>query len=506
MSKPIKVVDLFAGPGGLGEGFSSVGPDSSPIFKIVASVEMEANAHKTLSLRAFTREFPNRQPPPEYYQYIRNEIDKNSLIKAYPNEWHAAQKETFGSPLELGKDNDIIHKGISEALGDNQDPWVLIGGPPCQAYSLAGRARNNSKLNYSAASDHRNFLYQEYLSIIAKYEPTIFVMENVRGMLSATPLGVPIFDQILNDLRKPKPKGPEYKIYSLSTPPQGNDSNDPIYHPKDFIVKAEHFGIPQCRHRVILFGVRADIHVDPTSVLLNKKTEVCVKSVLDGMPKLRSGLSKETDTSERWQIINEAALTNAAKSMGKAGREVNRNELPRSRGAAFKDGHDMLSKTMPKKLREWLNDSSLGGVIQHDTRSHMTSDIQRYAYMSLYSENYGKSPLVQELPENLLPNHKNVNSGNFVDRFKVQLANHPSKTITSHIAKDSHAFIHYDPLQARGLTVREAARLQTFPENYFFEGGRTAQYTQVGNAVPPYLASQIGNIVADVIALNKWPI
>jgi len=114
----------------------------------------------------------------------------------------------------------------------------------------------------------------------------------------------------------------------------------------------------------------------------------------------------------------------------------------------------------------------------------------------------GKSPLISELPAHLLPNHKNINSGNFVDRFKVQLANHPSKTITSHIAKDSHAFIHYDPLQSRGLTVREAARLQTFPDNYLFQGNRTQQYTQVGNAVPPYLASQIGNIVANLLSSN----
>jgi DNA (cytosine-5)-methyltransferase 1 len=131
----------------------------------------------------------------------------------------------------------------------------------------------------------------------------------------------------------------------------------------------------------------------------------------------------------------------------------------------------------------------------------MSSDIARYAYVSLFGKRYGRSPLISEFPKHLLPNHKNVNSGKFVDRFKSQVSGSPSKTITSHIAKDSHAFIHFDPLQSRGLTVREAARIQTFPENYFFEGNRTQQYVQVGNAVPPYLAGLIAAKVSLILNL-----
>ena len=503
MLKPIKVVDLFAGPGGLGEGFSSVGADSSPTFKIVASIEKEESAHKTLTLRAFVREFPNKQPPLEYYQYLRKEIDKKTLIETYPDKWCAAQKETFGSPLSLGADNKIIYSGISEALGDDKEPWVLIGGPPCQAYSLAGRARNKNNVNYEAETDHRHFLYQEYLAIIAKYEPTVFVMENVKGILSSTPLGTPIFGKILEDLRKPKPRGPEYKIYSLSTLADKSDANGPIYDPRDFIIRAEEYGIPQCRHRVILLGIRSDLTLDPASLLLTKTDHVTVKSTLTNMPKLRSGLSKELDTTVNWQTLTKSALTKANQDINKAGKQLTLEEQPSSRGAAFIRAHKTLSNDMPKPLYDWLSDDKIKGVVQHESRGHMSADIERYSYVSLYGQIHDKSPRINELPTNLLPNHKNVNSGNFVDRFKVQLANYPSKTITSHIAKDSHAFIHYDPFQARGLTVREASRLQTFPENYFFEGNRTQQYVQVGNAVPPFLANQIGRIVAKVIPPHK---
>ena len=499
MLKPIKVVDLFAGPGGLGEGFSSVGADSSPTFKIVASIEKEESAHKTLTLRAFVREFPNKQPPLEYYQYLRKEIDKKTLIETYPEEWCAAQKETFGTPLSLGKDNELIYSGISEALGDDEEPWVLIGGPPCQAYSIAGRAKNKSIVNYVAELDPRNFLYKEYLAIIAKYEPTVFVMENVKGILSSTPLGTPIFGKILEDLRKPKLGGPEYKIYSLSTMTGKSDTNGPIYAPKDFIIRAEEYGVPQCRHRVILLGVRSNLTLNPASLLLTKTDHVTVKSTLTNMPKLRSGLSKELDTAVNWQALTKSALTEANQSINETGKQLTIEEQPSSRGAAFIRAKKTLSEIMPKPLYDWLSDDKIKGVIQHESRGHMSSDIERYSYVSLYGQIHDKSPRINELPINLLPNHKNINSGNHVDRFRVQLANHPSKTITSHIAKDSHQFIHYDPSQARGLTVREAARLQTFPENYFFEGTRAQQYVQVGNAVPPYLAIQIGNIIGKIL-------
>ena len=144
-------------------------------------------------------------------------------------------------------------------------------------------------------------------------------------------------------------------------------------------------------------------------------------------------------------------------------------------------------------------------ALNHQSKSHMKSDLWRYFFSACYSKAHRKSPLLTDYPEILLPNHKNATPENtkFLDRFKVQVGDRPASTVTSHISKDGHFFIHHDPAQCRAWSVREAARVQTFPDNYFFEGNRTAQYKQVGNAVPPLLAYQIADVVAQHIAKMK---
>ena len=152
----------------------------------------------------------------------------------------------------------------------------------------------------------------------------------------------------------------------------------------------------------------------------------------------------------------------------------------------------------------WLmRDRLLNVIPQHQARNHMQSDLRCYFYAAVYAETMGKSQKLQDVLADLLPRHKNIagKPGKAVlnDRFRGELREEPSTTVTAHIRKDGHYFIHYDPLQCRNLTVCEAARLQSFLDNYFFEGNRTEQYQQIGNAVPPLLTSQIAAIAADIL-------
>ncbi len=153
----------------------------------------------------------------------------------------------------------------------------------------------------------------------------------------------------------------------------------------------------------------------------------------------------------------------------------------------------------PGKLADWYLDPDIPAVLNHNSRGHMKPDLQRYFFWSEYTRFFGKSPKLGDVPRSFLPAHRNVDEGKFTDRFRVQVSGRPSNTVTSHIRKDGHAYIHHDPLQCRSWSAREAARAQSFPDNYFFEGPITEQYGQVGNAVPPLLAKQIGEIVARML-------
>jgi len=196
---PIPIIDLFAGPGGLGEGFSSYLKSEELPFNIALSIEKDPVAHKTLKLRSFIRQFKNGIPE-EYYKYIRNDkIDINEcLYNKFKDQLKDAQSEAIN--LALGPDNPEIEKLIKDRIGNNKK-WVLIGGPPCQAYSLIGRARMKGQENF--AIDERHTLYENYLQMIAKFEPAVFVMENVKGMLSSKVNGESVFAKIMSDLSQP---------------------------------------------------------------------------------------------------------------------------------------------------------------------------------------------------------------------------------------------------------------------------------------------------------------
>ena len=507
----VLVIDLFAGPGGLGEGISSVETSEGFYpFKIGVSVEKEPCAHKTLTTRAFFRKIRNKDNGlSDYYDYVKGYITRGELFDKHPKESIEATQETLEQPRALGEDNKLIHERIKSLISGHNSPKVVIGGPPCQAYSLAGRSRNAGKKDYKAENDNRHFLYLEYLKVLAIAQPEVFVMENVRGILSAKVNGKVMFPSILKDLRNPgkvtkdrHTKG--YKIYSLVVKPE-NPNNPQYPDSSDFLIRCENYGVPQARHRVILLGVREDIDAVPGTLCESDNTSLGVKNILDDLPGLRSGFSKKPDSPERWEkTINTHAelLRNILNSAGYTKEQVESLDLAPYPDLKRKstDHRDIRFSRIPEPLKSWLLDKNLNYVLNHETRGHMESDLLRYAFCAAYAQlNDGISPKSKNFPQELAPDHRNWDSGAHADRFRVQSASKYSTTVTSHISKDGHYFVHYDTKQCRSLTVREAARLQTFPDNYFFEGNRTQQYVQVGNAVPPFLASQIGKVVLELL-------
>jgi len=506
----VPIIDLFAGPGGLGEGFSQVGwKEGCPFFKIGLSVEKEATAYKTLRLRSFLRQFSYDQLPVEYFEYLRKCRNPEELYRLpqYEEQAKASEFEAWHEELRTEKNfNSQLDKRIKTALKGRKD-WVLIGGPPCQAYSLVGRARNMGIKDYVAEKDDRHFLYKEYLRIISVHNPALFVMENVKGILSAKLYGERVFPQIMKDLAAPGGKsGARYRIFSLVSEPESyDDDGNPVFEDKDFIIKTERYGIPQARHRVILLGVREDLWDKASPEILKTTDSVPIRDILT-LPQLRSGISRGTYDAKDWcaavHRFPEAAFPSIEKLAGTAVNRKVKSSLKSIDASKEQGGEFVSQKSNPfknDKIGEWLADSRIGGAFNHTTRSHIVGDLHRYLYAACFASQNDVSPKMAEFPDVLKPAHKNRDTGHFADRFRVQVIDQPAKTITSHISKDGHYYIHPDPRQCRSLTVREAARIQTFPDNYFFCGNRTSQYVQVGNAVPPLLANQIAIVVKKLL-------
>ncbi len=530
-TKTIPIIDLFAGPGGLNEGFSHE-IDGDRRFKSVLSVEKEAPEHKTLSLRAFYRYFlyRNLPVPQEYYDYIQQKgnVSRKDLWEKYPEAASEADQEAL--QFTLGEDDGplgfpFLENKIKEALKGNKN-WLLIGGPPCQAYSLVGRSKQLGELKKSEDSvsdaenkfyqDPRHKLYRQYLRILAYFAPSVFVMENVKGILSAKLNGELIFPKILKDLRSPAISAKEYgwdantthtyRIFSFVTGTEPEEMSD-------YLIKSENYGIPQTRHRVILLGIRDDIckKIGNITNKLKAQPQVSVKKAISKLPVLRSGFTGRKDLLGEWrQYLSEIVKERFFSELNRDIQQAIITYTQQRESFLAERTSDVSYKLDEKLLNGWYNDPLLHCYLNHEARAHMASDLYRYLYVATVGTIQKHSPQLKDFPDDLLPAHNNVIKKSdktakggkieqkFADRFKVQVWDNPSSTITSHISKDGHYFIHPDPLQCRSLTVREAARLQTFPDNYFFEGNRTQQYHQVGNAVPPFLAYQLSRIVFDI--------
>lgn len=510
----IPVIDIFAGPGGIGEGFSALETeDGERVFNIQLSIEKDPAAHQTLRLRGFFREFNHQEVPSDYYDLLRGKINQEALFDKHSRESEIAKKKAWLAMLgEVSQ--RTVRERIDTALG-NIGEWVLIGGPPCQAYSLAGRSRNRGISDYVPDEDTRQRLYLEFLQIITDHWPAIFVMENVKGLLSATLENQRIFHRIVEDLGDParavrredrtlRRNGRKhlYRIFSLVTSKEVNGNLS------DSVIRAENYGIPQARHRVILLGIRDDLgQVCPKA--LRKQPSIPAFKVISDLPTVRSGLSKVEDSHQAWLYnlkdgLNRRWFDGIVRVGGEKVQNYVKEVLEEIAPPAYGRGAEFISVTAaPGYVREWFVDRKLEGVCNHSTRGHMSKDLHRYLYAACFAKIHSRSPSLKDFPPDLHPDHNNVEQalegGNFADRFRVQIKSRPATTITSHISKDGHYYIHPDPMQCRSLTVREAARLQTFPDNYFFMGPRTSQYVQVGNAVPPLLSKQIAEIVHDIL-------
>lgn len=325
--------------------------------------------------------------------------------------------------------------------------YVLLGGPPFQPYSLAGRSRDPFRME----NDERHYLYRHYLEILESLQPDFFLYENVPGLFTARAEGKEIFVKILNDFSS---LNPPYEI----TPP----FQQVFEEPGSYILNSADFHIPQSRKRLILIGY---------------------KKSLEG---------KNPGISNIFKRLQKQALKNRGGEYLTVGDAI--GDLPPLKPGEGNDGWfgPYNSNTNVKSYQIRMSNDS-PGILNHRARTHMQGDLERYKFFIEHHRNGNGAARLNDLmkkrPE-LVPDHRHLDK--FLDRFRVQWWDYPSSTITAHICKDGHYYIHPDINQCRSFTVREAARCQSFPDNFKFEGPRTEQFKQVGNAVPPLLAGVIG--------------
>lgn len=429
----MNVIDLFSGGGGLTEGFVRQG------YKIIAHVEKDMWACETLKTRIIFHYLKEKNDLELYNEYLKlagnyRKINSNREIiyKKYPELKEKVEYEvlncTFGNPNEDKNATGIdeIIKRIKSSMKYNKVRKIglIIGGPPCQAYSLVGRGVMKEKVE----DDKRNYLFRYYKQIVKEFSPKMFVFENVPGIITAKN------GQILKAINE------EFNEigYTLLS---GIHKNM-----RDNIVECDSLNIPQNRKRVILFGFKKELNLQYPNFYKYKLdiNDITTKAAISDLPKRKSGVGKYGEVLEYPKEIQ-------------------------------------LSKY--QNLMRY--DSEF--ITLHQTRYHNDLDLENYKD-AIIKASMGKVFTYTDIPE-ARRTHKNTKS--FIDRYKVHWWEDTPHTILAHLSKDGHYNIHPDIEQCRSLTVREAARIQTFPDNYFFEGPRTAQFMQIGNAVPPLLAEII---------------
>ncbi len=326
------------------------------------------------------------------------------------------------------------------------------------SYSLVGRARSRGKVGYVPEEDARHYLFREYIRVLDKLRPAAFVMENVKGMLSSTVESRLVFEMLMEDLSSlGTGRDHHYELRAIRIV-AGKARLQEAKQPSDFIVRAETFGLPQRRHRVIIVGYVPISRAGQRGCRNSRvKWEQNGQRCIGSLPALRSGISRGQDDETAWQreVIDAARLL-ARIYNGKddgALREVFQSVSSRMRvespavraGSWLPEGYGSAND----ELVQWLERPELRAIAQHETRSHMKSDLGRYLFAAVFGSVRGYSPKAADFPLVLSPDHRNWHSGVFNDRFRVQLANEASTTVTSHISKDGHYFIHPDPMQCR---------------------------------------------------------
>lgn len=407
----LKFIDLFAGAGGLSEGFIRAG------FTPIAHVEMNKDACDTLKTRTAFHYLKENNRIEEYYDYLKGKISRDEFWKKIPDHLINSVINT-----EISADTlPFIFEKIDEELGEEKVDLV-IGGPPCQAYSVAGRARDPKGMS----DDPRNHLYKYYVAFLKRYKPKMFVFENVPGILSANNGGY--LELIFSAVREAG--------YELDKK----------------VLNAKHFGVLQDRKRVIIIGWKKNLKLSYPHFSENEPQYEILKDLFSDLPKIQNGQGE-------WGTTKYVKKTN--------------NYLETS---GIRNGVDFTT--------------------QHVSRMNNENDLEIYriAVEKWVKEN--KRLNYAELPQRLI---KHSNTKSFTNRFQVVNHKGVSHTVVAHICADGHYYIHPDIKQNRSITVREAARIQSFPDDYFFEKSRTTAFKQIGNAVPVLMAEGIANKIKDML-------